>query len=66
MCRRQFLISTLGAADTATIGSQPRMSGGRPTVSHRAVASRYQPVLVALHWFLALMIIGLLCTSTTS
>lgn len=27
----------------------------------RAVASRYQPVLVALHWLLALMIIGLLC-----
>jgi cytochrome b561 len=26
-----------------------------------ALASRYQPVLVALHWFLALMIIGLLC-----
>jgi len=28
---------------------------------NRAVASRYQPVLVALHWLLALMIIGLLC-----
>ncbi len=27
----------------------------------RAVASRYQPVLVALHWLLALMIVGLLC-----
>jgi cytochrome b561 len=27
----------------------------------RVVASRYQPVLVALHWLLALMIIGLLC-----
>jgi cytochrome b561 len=27
----------------------------------RATASRYQPVLVALHWLLALMIIGLLC-----
>jgi cytochrome b561 len=27
----------------------------------RAQASRYQPVLVALHWLLALMIIGLLC-----
>jgi cytochrome b561 len=27
----------------------------------RAVASRYQPVLVALHWLLALLIIGLLC-----
>ena len=27
----------------------------------RASASRYQPVLVALHWLLALMIIGLLC-----
>jgi cytochrome b561 len=27
----------------------------------RAVASRYQPVLVALHWLLALMITGLLC-----
>ena len=27
----------------------------------RAVASRYQPVLVVLHWLLALMIIGLLC-----
>jgi len=27
----------------------------------RGVASRYQPVLVALHWVLALMIIGLLC-----
>lgn len=27
----------------------------------RAPASRYQPVLVALHWLLALMIIGLLC-----
>jgi cytochrome b561 len=27
----------------------------------RAVASRYHPVLVALHWLLALMIIGLLC-----
>jgi len=26
-----------------------------------ALASRYQPVLVALHWLLALMIIGLLC-----
>ena len=26
----------------------------------RALASRYQPVLVALHWLLALMIIGLL------
>jgi cytochrome b561 len=26
-----------------------------------ATASRYQPVLVALHWLLALMIIGLLC-----
>jgi len=29
-------------------------------VSH-ARASRYQPVLVALHWLLGLMIIGLLC-----
>ena len=27
----------------------------------RALASRYQPALVALHWLLALMIIGLLC-----
>jgi cytochrome b561 len=27
----------------------------------RALASRYQPVLVALHWLLALMILGLLC-----
>lgn len=27
----------------------------------RALASRYQPVLVALHWLLALMIPGLLC-----
>ncbi|MGP8119517.1 MAG: cytochrome b [Xanthobacteraceae bacterium] len=27
----------------------------------RALASRYQPMLVALHWLLALMIIGLLC-----
>src|SRR5437868_8357718 len=27
----------------------------------RDVASRYQPVLVALHWLVALMIIGLLC-----
>ena len=27
----------------------------------RGLASRYQPVLVALHWLLALMIIGLLC-----
>ena len=27
----------------------------------RALASRYQPVLVALHWLLALVIIGLLC-----
>jgi len=27
----------------------------------RALASRYQLVLVALHWLLALMIIGLLC-----
>lgn len=27
----------------------------------RALASRYQPVLVALHWVLALMILGLLC-----
>ncbi|MBI3675288.1 MAG: cytochrome b [Proteobacteria bacterium] len=27
----------------------------------RAVASRYQPVLVALHWLIALMIVGLLC-----
>ena len=27
----------------------------------RALATRYQPVLVALHWLLALMIIGLLC-----
>ena len=26
-----------------------------------ALVSRYQPVLVALHWLLALMIIGLLC-----
>jgi cytochrome b561 len=26
-----------------------------------ALASRYQPVLVALHWLLALMILGLLC-----
>jgi cytochrome b561 len=26
----------------------------------RALASRYHPVLVALHWLLALMIIGLL------
>jgi cytochrome b561 len=29
-------------------------------VSH-GLASRYQPLLVALHWLLALMIIGLLC-----
>ena len=28
---------------------------------NRALASRYQPVLVALHWLVALMIIGLLC-----
>ena len=28
---------------------------------NRGVASRYQPALVALHWLLALMIIGLLC-----
>jgi cytochrome b561 len=27
----------------------------------RGVASRYQPVLVALHWLVALMIVGLLC-----
>ena len=27
----------------------------------RSLASRYQPALVALHWLLALMIIGLLC-----
>jgi cytochrome b561 len=27
----------------------------------RALASRYQPALVALHWLVALMIIGLLC-----
>ena len=27
----------------------------------RSVASRYQPVLVVLHWLVALMIIGLLC-----
>ncbi|MBV8659377.1 MAG: cytochrome b/b6 domain-containing protein [Burkholderiales bacterium] len=27
----------------------------------RAYASRYQPVLVALHWLVAVMIIGLLC-----
>ena len=27
----------------------------------RALASRYQPVLVTLHWLVALMIIGLLC-----
>jgi cytochrome b561 len=27
----------------------------------RGLASRYQPVLVALHWLVALMIIGLLC-----
>ena len=27
----------------------------------RALASCYQPVLVALHWLVALMIIGLLC-----
>ena len=27
----------------------------------RAIASRYQPVLVVLHWLVALMIIGLLC-----
>jgi cytochrome b561 len=27
----------------------------------RALASHYQPVLVALHWLVALMIIGLLC-----
>jgi cytochrome b561 len=27
----------------------------------RAIASRYQPVLVALHWLVALMILGLLC-----
>jgi cytochrome b561 len=27
----------------------------------RARASRYQPVLVALHWLVALMILGLLC-----
>jgi len=31
----------------------------KPVVS-RAIASRYQPVLVALHWLVALMIIGLL------
>jgi cytochrome b561 len=30
------------------------------TPHHQAVASRYQPVLVALHWVIALMIIGLL------
>jgi cytochrome b561 len=30
-------------------------------VSRAALASRYQPVLVALHWLVALMIIGLLC-----
>ena len=28
---------------------------------NRALASRYHPVLVALHWLLALMIVGLLC-----
>ncbi|MES2129072.1 MAG: cytochrome b/b6 domain-containing protein [Pseudomonadota bacterium] len=27
----------------------------------RALATRYQPVLVALHWIVALMILGLLC-----
>jgi cytochrome b561 len=27
----------------------------------RGVASRYQPVLVALHWLVAVMIVGLLC-----
>lgn len=27
----------------------------------RALATRYQPVLVALHWLIALMILGLLC-----
>ncbi len=27
----------------------------------RAVASRYQPALVALHWLVALLIVGLLC-----
>jgi len=27
----------------------------------RGIASRYQPVLVVLHWLVALMIIGLLC-----
>lgn len=27
----------------------------------RAVASRYHPALVALHWLIALMIVGLLC-----
>src|SRR5258708_16745336 len=27
----------------------------------RALASRYQPVLVVVHWLVALMIIGLLC-----
>jgi cytochrome b561 len=27
----------------------------------RALASRHQPVLVALHWLVALMIVGLLC-----
>lgn len=28
---------------------------------NRALASRYQPALVALHWLIALMITGLLC-----
>ena len=27
----------------------------------RAIASRYQPVLVVLHWLVAVMILGLLC-----
>ncbi|MFZ6770784.1 cytochrome b [Undibacterium sp. Di26W] len=31
------------------------------TVISKPVATRYQPVLVALHWLVALLIIGLLC-----
>jgi cytochrome b561 len=31
------------------------------SISRRPLVSRYQPALVALHWLLALMIIGLLC-----
>ena len=44
----------------AEILRESRTRGGRPVMS-RGVASRYQPVLVALHWLVALMIIGLLC-----